>query len=144
MTTKVIDPTGRRAKRLAEEAETRRQYELNAAEYDIKYKLTIPKRLMDAQAIACHLGVSTHVSLTETGPSVRFECEDHTNKIYIDSIITYNTEEWEIDTLETRLNELKIAHDEYNARRIVAQDVWGKLSANEKHAIKEQIAYLKV
>ena len=144
MTTKVIDPTGRRAKRLAEEAETRRLYELNSVALIAMYKATIPKRLMDAQAIACHLGVSTHVSLTETGPSVRFECEDHTNKIYIDSIITYNTEEWEIDTLETRLNELKIAHDEYNARRIVAQDVWGKLSANEKHAIKEQIAYLKV
>lgn len=144
MTTKVIDPTGRRAKRLAEEAETRRLYDLNSVALIAMYKATIPKRLMDAQAIACHLGVSTHVSLTETGPSVRFECEDHTNKIYIDSIITYNTEEWEIDTLETRLNELKIAHDEYNARRIVAQDVWGKLSANEKHAIKEQIAYLKV
>ena len=144
MTTKVIDPTGRRAKRLAEEAETRRLYDLNSVALIAMYKATIPKRLMDAQAIACHLGVSTHVSLTETGPSVRFECEDHTNKIYIDSIITYNTEEWDIDTLETRLNELKIAHDEYNARRIVAQDVWGKLSANEKHAIKEQIAYLKV
>ena len=144
MTTKVIDPTGRRAKRLAEEAETRRLYDLNSVALIAMYKATIPKRLMDAQAIACHLGVSTHVSLTETGPSVRFECEDHTNKIYIDSIITYNTEEWELDTLETRLNELKIAHDEYNARRIVAQDVWGKLSANEKHAIKEHIAYLKV
>ena len=144
MATKVIDPTGRRAKRLAEEAEIRRQYELNEAEHIAMYKATIPKRLMDAQAMACHLGVSTHVSLTETGPSVRFECEDHTNKIYIDDIITYNTEEWELESLERKLNELKKAQDEYNDRRIVANMVWDKLTPDQKHAIKEQIAYLKV
>jgi len=144
MATKVIDPSGRKAARIAQEAETRRLYELNSAALIEMYKATIPKRLMEAQELACHLGVSAQVGLTDTGPSVLFRCEDHTNKIYIDEVVTYDTEEWQLESLERNLKDLKKAHDEYNDRRIVADTVWDKLTSYQKHAIKEHIAYLKV
>ena len=136
--------SARRAARLAIEAEARRLNELLQAEKNAKYKETVPKRLMDAQALANQLGVATSVELTATGPSVEFRCENHTSQIYIDDVFTYSTEEWELETLERKLKDLKKAQDEYRDRRIVADMVWDKLTPDQKRALKEYIAYLKV
>ena len=144
MTITKDEQSARRAARLAIEAEARRQNELLQAEKNAKYKETVPKRLMDAQALANQLGVATSVELTATGPSVNFRCEDHVNNIYIDDIITYDTEEWELESLEGKLKDLKKAQDEYADRRIVANAVWDKLTPDQKRAVKEHIAYLKV
>ena len=127
-----------------QEIEDAKVYELQQQEHLAMYKASIPKRMMDAQALASILGgVAVHLKLTETGPSVRFEYENHRSKIWIDDTITYDTEEWELECLEAKLMEIKVARDACEARLIVAQGAWNRLSDEERAAIKEHHLYLR-
>ena len=118
-------------------AEEQRQREL------VEYKASVPKRLMEAQALASWLGIAVHVSLTATGPSVRFKEENHYDKLYIDETITYETEEWVLESLEATLASLKTKRDAYDARRIIADGVWSRLSDDEKFALKEHFIWMR-
>ena len=113
------------------------EYELQQKEHLAMYKASIPKRLMEAQALAVKLYVSVHVSLVASGVAVRFEFENHHKKIYIDDTITYETEEWELDVLEKQLADMNAERIAAEARLIVAQGIWNRLSAEERAAIKE-------
>lgn len=105
------------------------------------YLLTVPKRLMDAQALAQNLGVNTNVSLTATGPSVHFFDEASV----IDVTLTYQTEEWELESLERKLREIREEKDARIARLALARDVWkNKLSETERAALKENINWLNL
>lgn len=126
-----------RAERLARE-EAAAQAALEA------YYATVPKRLMEAQALANSLQVSTSVRLGPDGPIVHFEYESEKYKSYIDSTLTYQTEEWELDSLEGQLRGLKEKIDEEAARLQVAKDAWEKLLPFEKTVIKEFIYMLRV
>ena len=134
-----------RARQLKKDADAVNQaaYELQQQEHLAMYKASIPKRLMDAQALAVSLGVAVHVSLTATGPSVRFEEENHHDRLYIDETITYETEEWEFEGLENVLAGLKAKKDASDARRIVANGVWARLSDDEKVALKEHFIWMR-
>ena|ERR1017187_6512136 len=120
------------------------EYEQQRKEHLAMYKASLPKRMMEAEALASHLGIAVHVSLTATGPSVRFEREDHHNNSYIDTTITYETEEWELECLEGTLKKLKDEKDAYDARRVVANGVWDRLSDEEKIALKEHFLWMRV
>ena len=104
-----------------------------------EYRKTIPKRLIDAQALATSLDISTEVKLSEHGPRVFF---------YIDGSdfstnVTYNTEQWELESLENRLCEMKIERDARAGRRQLAQDIFDRLNTEEKNALKENIHWVK-
>jgi len=133
----------KQGERKAEQDRMRAEYEVQKQEHLAMYKASVPKRLMEAQALASWLGIAVHVSLTATGPSVRFEEENHHDKLYIDETITYETEEWELENLERTLAELKIKSDAYDSRRIVANGVWARLSDDEKFALKEHLIFLR-
>ena len=126
-----------------QETEDAKAYELQQQEHLAMYKASIPKRMMEAEALASHLGVAVHVSLLATGPAARFEREDHHDRDYVDITITYETEEWELETLEGILASLKAKHDASEARLIVARGAWNRLSDEEKIAIKEHYGYLR-
>ena len=126
-----------------QETEDAKAYELQQQEHLAMYKASVPKRLMEAQALASWLGIAVHVSLTATGPSVRFEEENHHDKLYIDETITYETEEWELESLESTLASLKAKRDAYDARRIIAQGAWSRMSEEERAAIKEHIHWMR-
>jgi len=134
----------RKALKLAEEANARMTYEAEKAAADAVYKAGLPKRLMDAQALAGSCGVATHVELTATGPSVRFEYEDHSHKSYIDETLTYKSEEWEVEFLEGKLRDLKALRDAAAARLLLAKTVFAKLTDDEKIALKENIMWLRL
>lgn len=134
----------RKALKLAEEANARTAYEAERVAADAVYKAGLPKRLMDAQALASSCGVATHVELTANGPSVRFEYEDHSRKSYIDEKLTYQSEEWEVECLEGHLRALKAERDAAAARLVLAQSVFNRLTDEEKVAIKENIAWLRL
>jgi len=133
----------KRALKIIQAAEAAIAYELRKQEHLAVYKASIPKRLMEAQALASWLGISVYVSLTATGPSVRFEEENHHDKLYIDETITYETAEWELEIFEARLATLKAKRDEYDAQRIVAQGAWNRLSDDEKFALKEHFNWMR-
>jgi len=133
----------KQGERKAEEERMRAEYEVQKQEHLVMYKASVPKRLMEAQALAAWLGIAVHVSLTATGPSVRFEEENHHDKLYIDETITYETEEWELESLESTLASLKAKRDAYDARRIIAQGAWSKMSEEERAAIKEHIHWMR-
>jgi len=133
----------KQGERKAEQDRMRAEYEVQKQEHLAMYKASVPKRLMEAQALASWLGIAVHVSLTATGPSVRFEEENHHDKLYIDETITYETEEWELENLEATLASLKAKRDAYDQRRIVAQRIFSNLSDEEKICIKEHIHYLR-
>jgi hypothetical protein len=103
------------------------------------YLLTVPKRLMDAQALAQSIGVAVNVSLTATGPSVHF----YDDAAVIDDTLTYQTESWELEYLERKLRDMKIDQEARIYRRGVAQDVFATLSREQKDAIIENIHYLR-
>ena len=123
------------ARKLKEERDARLAQEQAAAEAALAaYLLTVPKRLMDAQALAQNLGVSVNVSLTETGPSVHFYSEASV----IDDTLTYQTEEWELEYLERKLHALREEKDARTARLTLARDVWkNRLTETERAALKE-------
>lgn len=128
------------ARETKEERQAREAQEQARAEAALAaYLLTVPKRLMDAQALAQSLGVGVNVRLTETGPSVHFYDE---SKV-IDDTLTYQTEEWELEYMERKLRDMKIDQEAKIYRRGVAQDVFATLSREQKEAIIENIRYLR-
>lgn len=133
----------RKALKIAAEAAARIQRELEEKKRIETFKAGLPKRLMDAQALALKLGVLTRVELTETGPSVSFKYEDHSGKFYINDTLTYESEEWDVENIESTLDQLDKKHKEYEARRLVAQSVFGNLTEEQKSAVKEFIHYLR-
>lgn len=128
-------------KQAEEDARIKYEFEKQAALES--YKVELPKRLMTAQATAAKLGVATHVELIESGVSVRFEYEDHIEKIYIDETVTYNTEEYEIEMLEYKLRQLKDSVEEHDRRRLVADSVFKSLTDEQKSCVKEFISYMR-
>ena len=125
-----------RAERLARE-------EADAQEALEAYYASVPKRLMDAQATAQSLFVSTSVNLGPDGPIVHFEYESEKYKVFIDGTLTYQSEEWELKSLEVQLKQLKEVMDEEAARLKVAQAAWEKLLPLERTAIKEFMYHLR-
>ncbi len=130
------------AKETKEERALREEDEARRADIARRaYLATVPKRLMDAQALALKVGVDVTVALTETGPSVRFFHDDNP---YISDTVTYQVEEWELECLEKNLQTIKDEQDAAQSRLKLAQDVWAnKLSHEEKSAIKEFIFHLR-
>lgn len=141
-----LTPEEKAAKKLAREAERaaeEQRYKEERAAYEAAYKASIPKRIKDAEKLAHNVGVAVHMELTETGPEVRFEYENHSKKIYIDRTLTYNSDEWELEDVETDLVRIKTEQDAYQARKAIAQAVFDTLSPDQKFALKEHIHYLK-
>lgn len=124
-----------RAARLARE-EAAAQAALEA------YLATVPKRLMEAQALANSLYVSTSVSLGPDGPIVHFEYESEKYKSYIDATLTYQSEKWELESLEKRLAELKEKIEAEKARLAAAKAAWANLSEADRKVLKEFIYQL--
>lgn len=108
-----------------------------------KYKAELPKRMMDAQALALSLGVNVEIELTAIGPQVTFRCRNESDNQYVEKVIGYDTEEWELDYLERELQGLKKAQDEREQRRYFAQAAFSILTNEQKTCIKEFIHYLK-
>ena len=118
-----------------QKAERLAQEQLAAEEALAAYTKTVPKRLVDAQALAQAVGVQTSVTLTESGPSVHFY-DSNTN---FDDHATYQIEEWELEYIERKLRDLKEEQDARSLRKLVAQAAWADLSSEERVAIKENI-----
>lgn len=105
------------------------------------YRATVPKRMMDASALARSLGVHVNISLLYDSPVAEFTFY-HDGWTSEDSI-TYTTEEWALRALEMQLQEMKAKQDAKEARRKLAQDIYDKLSTEEKAALKEHIEQLR-
>ena len=128
------------ARESKEERLAREAREQAAAEAALEaYLLTVPKRLMDAQALAQDLGVNVNVKLTATGPSIYF----YDDAAVIDDTLTYQTEEWELEYLERKLRDMKEEKVARAARISLAQDAFARLSDAERAAIKENIYMLR-
>ena len=128
------------ARESKEEKQAREAREQAAAEAAYSaYLQTVPKRLMDAQALAQDLGVSVNVKLTATGPSVHFFCE----AAVIDDTLTYQVDEWELEYLERKLRDLKEEKVARAVRVSLAQDAFARLTDAERQAIKENIYMLR-
>jgi len=133
----------KRAERTLLEEQQRVSREMQKQEHLAMYKASIPQRLMAAQVLAQQLGISVSISLTETGPAVKFKEENEHDKLYIDEILTYETEEWELESLETTLAAVKAKQDACDQRRAVAQSIFNNLSDNEKACLIEHIRWLR-
>lgn len=101
------------------------------------FRLSMPERLVDIQRLAMSVGIRTEVKLTGFGPEVRFNDNDG-----IDETLSYDSEEWEVESLVRRLNETKSEQDARTARHKMAQDLFNGLTAEQKLALKENIRFL--
>lgn len=104
------------------------------------FKKKMPERLMTMQGLATSAGVQTTVSLTVVGPNVRFEYDD--GKTYIDETISYESEEWQVESLECRIDEIRREKEAKAERHKLAQDTFNALSKQQKEALKEFIRFL--
>jgi len=130
--------------------ETKEQKELRrAAEEHMalmmrqEYLKGVPKRMMEAQALAGEVGVETYVTLIASGPSVSFRWSEDNNGYSHEDTVTYETEEWELEHIETKLQDLKTAKVAAQLRLQVAKDIYSKLSETEQACLKEFIHYLR-
>lgn len=132
------------ARETAQQKAERRAREEAAARAALEaYVESVPKRLMEAQALASTLFVNTSVGLSENGPTVHFEYESDKYKIYIDNELNYQTEQWELEMLEDQLHRLKVAIDDEKLRYEAAKVAWAGLSESQHKLIKEFIYLLK-
>ena len=105
------------------------------------FRATLPKRLFEAQCMASMLpDLTVSTTMTAVGPSVRFHREENP---YIDTTLTYQSDEWEVILLEDSLKEMKAEQDARAARRKLAQEIFDGLSPESKQAIKENIYLLR-
>jgi hypothetical protein len=131
----------KRAERIAAQAIEQQRLDAEEAVRRAELLKVLPKRLMDAQALASSLGLSVEVSLSEYGPVVQFGGPDEPGDI--DTELTYQSEIWEVEWLEKKLQSLKEEQDARAARRELAQRVFSLLDTDAKAAVKEFIHYLK-
>ena len=100
------------------------------------FRLTMPSRLQKLSDLAQSLGVSAQVKLISTGVQLTVY---HDSQPYIDSELTYDSEEWEVEHVESELQRLKDARDAREARLALAKATWVKLGTAEQSAVKEFI-----
>lgn len=106
-----------------------------------KFLASLPLRLLNAQALARSLGtVDVYVSNNDAGLSVTFK---QGKNPYLDTTITMESDEWNMDELERELADIKRVQDEYQARYHFARSVWNRLSDTERNVITEFIDHLK-
>lgn len=103
------------------------------------FRETMPKRLIELQALAKTIGYQTEVELTETGPSVKFCSYGQHDTDYI---LTYDSEEWEVESAQNSFLDIKAQQEAKAARHKLAQDTFNTLTKEQKDAIKEHIKYL--
>jgi len=126
------------ARETKEQKELRRAAEEHAALIAKQaFRESMPERLVEIQRLAMSVGIRTEVRLTGFGPEVRFNDNDG-----IDETLSYNSEEWEVESLVRRLNETKAEQDARAARHKLAQDLFNTLTAEQKLALKENMRYL--
>lgn len=132
-------------KETKEQREERLAREEAAAQAALEaYYASVPKRLMEAQALANSLYVSTSVNLGPSGPIVHFEYESEKYKSFIDDTLHYQSEEWELEGLERRLQDLKEQVENEKQRYRAAESVWSNLSTADRQVLKEFIHRLGV
>lgn len=101
------------------------------------FRLTMPSRLMQLFARAQGVNISANIRLITSGVEMTVYHDSHP---HIDSTLTYDSEEWEVEMVEDSIDLLKADIDARQARRELAQDVWtNKLSPVERAALKEFI-----
>jgi hypothetical protein len=132
------------ARETKEEKELRRAAEEHMALLAMEeYRKNLPKRMMESQALASEVGVETCVTLIASGPSVSFRWSEDNNGYRHEDTVTYETEEWELDHVETKLRDLKAAKIAAQLRLQMAKDIYSKLSEIEQACLKEFIHYLR-
>lgn len=131
--------------------ETKEQRELRNAEMTrleeaakLAFKAAMPARLMQLQADASGAGVNTRVFLTSTGPGIEFTRYEYDNKgSSFEEELNYDSEEWQVEHVERRIREFKEEIEARAARKVMAEEVWKGLRAEQKAAIAEFITYLR-
>ncbi len=119
-------------RRLQREAEEAQRLAEKAA-----FRLTMPARLMRLTALAQSVEVDNGIKLIENGVEMYIRRDESP---YIDATLTYDSEEWEVESVERDLEQIKSDIEARMARRKLAQDVWtNKLSPEERAALKEHI-----
>jgi hypothetical protein len=132
------------ARETKEEKELRRAAEEHMALMAMEeYFKSLPKRMMEAQALASEVGVETYVTLIASGPSVSFRWSEDDSGYRHEDTVTYETEEWELEHVESKLRDLKTAKIAAQLRHQMAQDIYSKLSETERACLKEFIHYLR-
>jgi len=100
----------------------------------------LPARIFQIKNEALRLQIAFMVDVDELGTKLIFSDDD--NGFY-DDVISYKSEEHEVEWVERKLREINEAQEARKRRWNIAQDVWNnKLTKEEKAALKEFISNL--
>jgi hypothetical protein len=109
-----------------EEAELQRHHEA--------FLETIPKRMAEIQVLAESLCVGYRLALTEVGPELIFNDEGHG---FIEQTMHYGSQEWEVTLIHDKLLSIRREIDAKTERLVLAKEVVGKMTTEEKAVIAE-------
>jgi len=105
------------------------------------FRALVPKRMALLTSLAEQVGVTVKLKLTEKGPEIHFFIKDPNHNF--SETLTYESDEWDIEWMEMKVQEIKEEQDAREARRNLAKTAFSKLSDEEKAALKEFIHYLR-
>ena len=85
------------------------------------FRATMPARLMRLMALAESLEVDCGMKLIEDGVEVYVRRD---GRPYMDATLTYDSKDWEVESVEQDLEEIRSGVEAANARRKLAQAAW--------------------
>lgn len=116
------------------------EYEEQCRKEQAEFELTIPKRMVEIQALASKLAISTRIELTDNGPILFIYLREGADD---EESISYKSEIYEVKYIEDVLERLKNEKEEKAIRFSIAQSVWSKLTVEERVALKEHILFVR-
>lgn len=121
------------ARETANERRAREQREAEEAlAAELRFRETVPALMFRLKELARTVFVRTELNVTEDGFTMLFDFEDVGEELN-----TFDTDQWEAEHLERKLNELVAEQFARERRRDLAQKAKAKLDPAELAALKE-------
>ena len=125
-------------KETKEERQLRREREAAAEQQAlIEFRAGLPKRIFEAQALASTIGVCATVVLTPDGPSVTFSWHEEGDQYSTEETVNYYADEWRIDYIERKLQEIKETQEENKRKLVRAKEIMNGLDDYDKDCLKK-------
>jgi hypothetical protein len=109
-----------------------------------EYRAGLPARLMNIVALANSVGASVDINLIKSGPAIRIqikhrEWDDHVVAWTksLDETLTYDSEEWQVESVEWFLTNRQKEVEQKEQRRTLATVCWSSLTNEQRSALKE-------
>ena len=108
-----------------------------------KYIASLPSRMHEAKKKIHHLGGGAEIDADSVGFILIVNYDNRSTNCCIEATIGYNSEPWELEELERQLDREITLKQEKDARIALAQQVFDRLTKEEKDALSENFHIIR-